>query len=72
VRGKNRIREIMLEVFKTMWNEAYYDKVKGEVIATNEYFLLGVEQGEVLKDSKVLRQFDFDSLIRKLYETKGR
>ena len=70
MRGSNRIRQTMSDLFRQMWNETYYDRQKGEVVATKEYFALGIEQGEVLKDSRNCRQFDLNETMRKWYQAK--
>jgi len=72
VRGRDRVRKMILEVYETMLDEAYYDRVKGEVVATKDYFALGVEQGEVLRDARMQKRLDFATLIRRLHRTENR
>jgi len=62
----------MSDLFGQMWNETYYDRQKGEIVSTKEYFALSIEQGEVLKDSRNCRQFDVNETIKKWYDHKDR
>ena len=72
MRGSHQVRKIMLEVFRKMWNEACYDREKGEVIAREECFILGIDQGEVLRDSRNYRQFDFEEIMKRWYSNENR
>jgi len=57
----------MFDVWKQMWREAYQDSNRGETVATREFFMLDVHQGEVLRDPRKQRRFDLEEMIGKWY-----
>jgi len=67
MRGNDRIKRMITESFHQLWSESHYDKIKGEVVATKESFLLSVSQGEVLRDSRNQRRFDLNDIIERWY-----
>jgi len=56
-RGRRHIRDIKLNELKHVFDLAFIDREKAEVVSTTESNLLDVVQGEVLRTSRYIRVF---------------
>jgi len=56
-RGRRNIRDLKLNELKHVFNSAFIDRERAEVVSTTESNLLDVVQGEVLRASRYTRVF---------------
>jgi len=58
-KGRGKIQRLKREELKQIFNEAFLDREQAEVVSLTESRLLDVDRGEVLRNSRYIRIFNF-------------
>jgi len=64
-RGRKHIRDIKLNELKHVFDSAFIDRERAEVVSTTGSNLLDVVQGEVLRTSRYIRVFTLNPIQMK-------
>jgi len=56
-RGRSKLQQLKQEELEHVFNEAFLDRERAEVVSLTESRLLDVDRGEVLRNSRYVRTF---------------